>query len=137
MAIEKLEDNKENLECYKYLGLAVGVCRDMNIISNIPEYVKPRNVGLMFFSMEPDKFFPYVQLDVVRVHEGFLKEKPKGSRKGAKKKSRKKTENFRNFEREFYNDTDSAYGENEFNQKTSTKRHEGIAGGRCACTRRF
>ena len=35
----------------------IEICRDMNIVSNLPEYVKPKNVGLMFFSMEPDKFF--------------------------------------------------------------------------------
>lgn len=27
-----------------------------------PEYIKPKNVGLMFFSMEPEKFFPYTQI---------------------------------------------------------------------------
>ena len=47
------------------------VCSDMNIISNLPEYVKPKNVGLMFFSMEPDKFFPYTQIDVVQFPEGL------------------------------------------------------------------
>ena len=36
----------------------IELCRDMNIISNLPEYVKPKNVGLMFFCMEPDRFFP-------------------------------------------------------------------------------
>ena len=52
-------------------GDFVEVCRDMNIISNLPEYVKPKNVGLMFFSMEPDKFFPYTQIDVVQFPEGL------------------------------------------------------------------
>ena len=47
------------------------VCRDMNIISNLPEYMKPKNVGLMFFSMEPDKFFPYTQIDIVQFPEGL------------------------------------------------------------------
>ena len=47
------------------------VCSDMNIISNLPEYVKPKNVGLMFFSMEPDKFFPYTQIDVVQFPDGL------------------------------------------------------------------
>ena len=47
------------------------VCRDMNIISNLPEYVKPKNVGLMFFSMEPDKFFPYTQIDIVQFPDGL------------------------------------------------------------------
>lgn len=43
----------------------------MNIISNLPEYVKPKNVGLMFFSMEPEKYFPYTQIDVVQFPEGL------------------------------------------------------------------
>lgn len=47
------------------------VCRDMNIVSNLPEYIKPKNVGLMFFSMEPDKFFPYTQIDVVQFPDGL------------------------------------------------------------------
>ncbi|MDO4543390.1 MAG: putative DNA binding domain-containing protein [Clostridia bacterium] len=41
------------------------LCRSMNIISVLPEYTKPKNVGLMFFNMEPDRFFPYAQIDVV------------------------------------------------------------------------
>ncbi len=49
----------------------IEICRDMNIVSNLPEYVKPKNVGLMFFSMEPDKFFPYTQIDVVQFPEGL------------------------------------------------------------------
>ncbi len=43
----------------------------MNIISNLPEYTKPKNVGLMFFSFEPDKFFPYTQIDVVQFPGGL------------------------------------------------------------------
>lgn len=43
----------------------------MNIINNLPEYVRPKNVGLMFFSMEPEKFFPYTQIDVVQFPEGL------------------------------------------------------------------
>ena len=39
------------------LGDFTELCSDMNIISTLPEYVKPKNVGLMFFCMEPDKFF--------------------------------------------------------------------------------
>ena len=52
-------------------GDFVEVCRDMNIISNLPEYIKPKNVGLMFFSMEPEKFFPYMQIDVVQFPSGL------------------------------------------------------------------
>ena len=49
----------------------IEVCQDMNLVSNLPEYVKPKNVGLMFFSMEPDKFFPYAQIDVVQFLDGL------------------------------------------------------------------
>ncbi len=52
-------------------GDFVEICSDMNIVSRLPEYVKPKNVGLMFFSMEPDKFFPYAQIDIVRFPEGL------------------------------------------------------------------
>ena len=52
-------------------GDFVEVCQDMNIVSTLPEYTKPKNVGLMFFSMEPDKFFPYTQIDVVQFPSGL------------------------------------------------------------------
>lgn len=52
-------------------GDFVEVCRDMNIISNLPEYVKPKNVGLMFFCMEPDRFFPCTQIDIVQFPDGL------------------------------------------------------------------
>lgn len=47
----------------------VELCRSMNIVNPLPEYTKPKNVGLMFFSMEPDRFFPYAQIDVVQFPE--------------------------------------------------------------------
>lgn len=43
--------------------------RSMNIVNTLPEYTKPKNVGLMFFSLEPDRFFPYTQIDVVQFPE--------------------------------------------------------------------
>lgn len=42
------------------------LCKSMNIVSTLPEYTKPKNVGLMFFCLEPDRFFPYAQIDVVQ-----------------------------------------------------------------------
>ena len=42
------------------------LCRNMNLNSELPEYAKPKNVGLMFFSSEPHKFFPYAEIDVVQ-----------------------------------------------------------------------
>lgn len=46
------------------------LCKDMNLVSALPEYVKPKNVALMFFNTEPEKFFPYAQIDVVQFPEG-------------------------------------------------------------------
>ena len=45
------------------------LCRSMNIVNTLPEYTKPKNVGLLFFSLEPDRFFPYAQIDVVQFPE--------------------------------------------------------------------
>ena len=66
-----LKEVKSSLYEKSKTGDFVDVCSDMNIISNLPEYVKPKNIGLMFFSMEPDKFFPYTQIDVVQFPEGL------------------------------------------------------------------
>lgn len=55
----------------KHEGDFVEVCQDINIVSTLPEYIKPKNVGLMFISMESDKFFPYTQIDVVQFPSGL------------------------------------------------------------------
>ena len=47
------------------------LCQNMNIINSLPEYIKPKNVGLMFFSLEPERFFPYAQIDVVQFPDGL------------------------------------------------------------------
>ncbi|MCD8021440.1 MAG: hypothetical protein LUF30_00140 [Lachnospiraceae bacterium] len=49
----------------------IDLCRNMNIVNSLPEYTKPKNVGLMFFSMEPERFFPYAQIDVVQFPDGL------------------------------------------------------------------
>lgn len=41
------------------------ICQNMGIVNTLPEYRKPKNIGLLFFNMEPDKFFPYTQIEVV------------------------------------------------------------------------
>ena len=46
------------------------LCGNMNLISTLPEYVKPKNVSLMFFNPEPEKFFPCAQIEVVQFPEG-------------------------------------------------------------------
>ncbi|MCM1498733.1 MAG: AAA family ATPase [Clostridium sp.] len=66
-----LKEIKSSLYEKSKAGDFIEVCSDMNIISNLPEYIKPKNVGLMFFSMEPDKFFPYTQIDVVQFPDGL------------------------------------------------------------------
>ena len=66
-----LKEVKSSLYEKSNTGDFVEICSDMNIISNLPEYTKPKNVGLMFFSMEPDRFFPYTQIDVVQFPEGL------------------------------------------------------------------
>ena len=66
-----LKEVKSSLYEKAKTGDFVEVCHDMNIISSLPEYTKPKNVGLMFFSMEPDKFFPYTQIDVVQFPSGL------------------------------------------------------------------
>lgn len=66
-----LKEVKSSLYEKSKTGDFIEVCNDMNIICNLPEYTKPKNVGLMFFNMEPDKFFPYTQIDVVQFPEGL------------------------------------------------------------------
>lgn len=66
-----LKEVKSSLYEKSKTGDFVEVCNDMNIICNLPEYTKPKNVGLMFFSMEPDNFSPYTQIDVVQFPEGL------------------------------------------------------------------
>ena len=66
-----LKEVKSSLYEKAKIGDFIEVGQDMNIVSNLPEYIKPKNVGLMFFSMEPDKFFPYTQIDVVQFPDGL------------------------------------------------------------------
>lgn len=46
------------------------VCRSMHIATGPSEYIKPLNVGLLFFSTDPSRFFPYSQIDVVEFPDG-------------------------------------------------------------------
>lgn len=46
------------------------LCRNMNIAEGPDEYLKPKNVGLLFFSMTPEKWMPYTQIDIVELPEG-------------------------------------------------------------------
>ncbi|MCR4336603.1 MAG: putative DNA binding domain-containing protein, partial [Candidatus Omnitrophica bacterium] len=42
------------------------LCRRMNIVEGPDEFLKPKNIGLMLFCDEPQKFFPRTTIDVVR-----------------------------------------------------------------------
>lgn len=57
---------------YQHVDTAdfVTICQSMNIAEGPREYVRPKNVGLLFFSMEPEKWFPYAQIDIVELPEG-------------------------------------------------------------------
>ena len=42
----------------------------MAIVDGGNEYLKPRNAGLLFFNDQPNKFFPYAQIDVAYFPDG-------------------------------------------------------------------
>lgn len=47
------------------------LCRSMNIVDGPSEYTKPKNVGLLFFSPNPEAFFPFsAHIDVVELPDG-------------------------------------------------------------------
>lgn len=48
----------------------VDLCRSMNIVDGPDEYVKPKNVGLLFFSLNPERWMPCTQIDVVELPDG-------------------------------------------------------------------
>jgi ATP-dependent DNA helicase RecG len=41
------------------------LCRQMQIADGTKELLRPKNVGLLFFSENPEKFFPYTRIEVV------------------------------------------------------------------------
>lgn len=46
------------------------LCRQMRLVGGPPEAPLPINVGLLFFSSDPTRFFPQTQIDVVLFPEG-------------------------------------------------------------------
>jgi len=42
------------------------LCRRMNIVEGPDELLRPKNIGLMLFCSNPQKFFPVAQVDVVK-----------------------------------------------------------------------
>ncbi|MBI5024235.1 MAG: putative DNA binding domain-containing protein [Candidatus Omnitrophica bacterium] len=48
----------------------IRLCRSMNLAEGPDEHVLPKNVGLMFFNPEPQKYFSQTQIDIVHFPEG-------------------------------------------------------------------
>jgi ATP-dependent DNA helicase RecG len=46
------------------------LCQAMRIVDGPPESLHPRNVGLLFFTDDPRRFLPQVQIDIVHFPEG-------------------------------------------------------------------
>ena len=46
------------------------LCINLGISNSMPEFMRPKNVGLLFFSMDPEKYIPCAQIDVVEFPEG-------------------------------------------------------------------
>jgi ATP-dependent DNA helicase RecG len=46
------------------------LCQRMQIVDGPPENLRPRNVGLLFFSESPQRFFPQATIDVVHFPRG-------------------------------------------------------------------
>ena len=42
------------------------LCRRMNIVEGPNEFIRPKNIGLLLFCPEPQKFFPRTTIDVVK-----------------------------------------------------------------------
>ncbi len=40
---------------------------DLRIVSGPPEFLKPLNVGLLFFNDNPEKYFPYARIELVNI----------------------------------------------------------------------
>lgn len=43
------------------------LAKDLRIAGGPIEYFKPLNVGLLFFSDNPEKYFPYTRIEIVNI----------------------------------------------------------------------
>lgn len=43
------------------------LAEDLRIVSGPPEFLKPLNVGLLFFNDDPEKYFPYSRIELVNI----------------------------------------------------------------------
>ena len=64
-----LKDVKSDLE--KEVGNISfeDLCRQMQIADGTKEQLRPKNVGLLFFSENPEKFFPYTRIEIVHFYD--------------------------------------------------------------------
>jgi ATP-dependent DNA helicase RecG len=46
------------------------LCSEMEISNSLPEYTKPRNAGLLFFSLNPEKYIKGARIDIVEFLDG-------------------------------------------------------------------
>ncbi len=46
------------------------ICRQINLTEGADEHLLPKNVGLLMFNQNPEKFFPYTQINLVEFPEG-------------------------------------------------------------------
>ena len=46
------------------------ICRQMNLTEGADEQLLPKNVGLLMFNRNPEKFFPYTQINLVEFPKG-------------------------------------------------------------------
>ncbi len=65
-----LKENRSGLYAPSARMPLADLGRNLNIVDGGDEYLKPRNVGLMFFHEAPESFFPGTQIEVVRFPEG-------------------------------------------------------------------
>lgn len=67
---EFLSQVKSDLAIPAQTMSAVELGKRMNIVGGLPEVLFPKNVGLLFFNRQPEKFFPATQIDVVYFPDG-------------------------------------------------------------------
>jgi len=67
---QHLQDVKSKLFEESLNMSIIDLARQMNLAEGSNESIFPKNVGLLMFNMNPDSFFPYVQIDVVEFPYG-------------------------------------------------------------------
>ena len=60
-----LKETESSLYSEEQPGDLITLARDMRIVAGSPENEKPLNVGILMFSSNPQKYFPYARIEVV------------------------------------------------------------------------